>query len=254
MAREKNQPEAHDPTLGPVVSAVHVGGESILDRLLPHAKKFGLALLGAALLVTGIFTYRYVQHGKSERATTRVVKALELAERDVFVDDPTVPQPAPDAEVFTSEHERSEAVLAALAKSGPARGAVAMVEAQNLLRDGKLDQALALYRKHTSASGIDGLIAREGVGIVLEAQAAAAKDPAARQKLLEDALAAFQAIQPDDKGPRRDYALYHSARLLEELGKPTEAAAALEQALAAVPDTALEPVIRNRLSALGKGS
>lgn len=254
MAREQNQPEEHDPTLGPVVSAVHVGGESILDRLLPHVKKIALALVGAALLVTAIFTYRYVQHRKAERSTTRVVKALELAERQVFIDDPTVPQPPIDEEVFKTETERSEAVLGALAKAGEARGAVALVEAQNLLRDGKLDQALALYRKHSKASGIDSLIAREGVGIALEAQAGAAKDPAARQKLLEDALAAFQAIQPDDKGPRKDYALYHSARILEALGKPTEAAAALQQALTAVPDTTLEPVIKNRLSALGKGS
>lgn len=254
MARQENQPEEHDPTLGPVVSAVHVGGESILDRLLPHAKKIGLALGGAALIVTGVFTYRYLQHRKAERATTSVVKALELADRQVFVDDPTIPQPPIEEEIFKTEAERSQAVLGALAKTGRARGAVAMVEAQNLLRDGKLDQALALYRKHAHASGIDGLLAREGVGITLEAQAGAAKDPAARQKLLEDALTAFQAIQPDDKGPRRDYALYHAARLLEELGKPTEAAAALEQALAAVPDTSLEPVIRNRLSALGKGS
>ena len=255
MAREKNKPEEHDPTLGPAVSAVHVGGESLLDRLLPHAKKIGLALLGAALLVTAVVLFRIYQHGKAERSTRRLTKALELAERPVKRDDDGVlPPQDPTEETFASEAERVQAVETAMKKIGQTHDAVALVEAQSLLRAGKLDEALAIYRRRAKASGIDGLLAREGVGIVLEAQAAAAdKDPAAKQKLLEQALEAFRAIQPDDKGPRRDYSLYHEARVLEALGKPAEAKAALEKALA-VPDTSLEPVIRNRLSALGGGA
>lgn len=253
MARDKNIPEQHDPNLGPVVTAVHVGGDSIVDRLLPHAKKIGLALLGAAVIITLVFTYRWYQRGKSERATVKVVKALDLVERPVLHDDPMQP-PLPGEETFATEAERTAAVLDAIAKAGPARGAAALVEAQLLLRGGKVDEALAIYRKRASASGIDGLIAREGVGIALEAKATASTDAAARQKLLEEALTAFRAIQPDEKGARRDYALYHEARVLEVLGKPTEAVAALKQALASVPGSTLEPVIKNRLSALGEGS
>ena len=199
MAREKNIPEEHDPSLGPAVHAVHVGGESILDRLLPHAKKIGLALAGAAVIVAAVFTYRYFQHRKAERATVRVAKALDLVDRPIFNPDPTVPQPPLDQQVFKSETERNEAVMTALGKLGPTRGSVALVEAQTLLRAGKLDAALALYRKRASARGFDGLVAREGVGIVLEAQASAATDPAQKQKLLEEALAAFRAIQPDEQ-------------------------------------------------------
>ena len=250
MAREKNIPEEHDPSLGPAVHAVHVGGESILDRLLPHAKKIGLALAGAAVIVAAVFTYRYFQHRKAERATVRVAKALDLVDRPIFNPDPTVPQPPLDQQVFKSETERNEAVMTALGKLGPTRGSVALVEAQTLLRAGKLDAALALYRKRASARGFDGLVAREGVGIVLEAQASAATDPAQKQKLLEEALAAFRAIQPDEQGLRRDYALYHEGRVLEALGKPTEAAAAFQKALA-VPDTLLEQTVKTRLSSLG---
>jgi tetratricopeptide (TPR) repeat protein len=254
VAREKNIPEPHDPTLGPVINTVHVGGESIVDRLMPHAKKIALALVGAALIVTAVVVYRYYQHKKAERATVTVVHALELVDRQVFNPDPSTPQPPLEEEVYKSEAERSAAIEAALAKAGAGRKAIELVEAQAFLRGGKLDEALALYRKHASDSGIDGLLAREGVGIALEAQAMAATDPAQRQKLLEDALAAFRAMQPDEKGARRDYALYHEGRLLEALGKPTEAIAALKLAIATVPDTTLEPVIKTRLSALGGGS
>ena len=251
MAREKNTPEPHDPTLGPVINTVHVGGESLLDRLLPHVKKIGLTLLGAVLLVSLFVVYRWYQHGKAERATTQVVKALDLVDRQVFDPDPTIPQAPLEEEIYKSEAERTTAVTGAIAKAGPGRQAVALVEAQAFLRAGKLPEALAIYRSRAKASGIDGLLAREGVGITLEAQAAASTDPAAKQKLLEESLAAFRSLQPDEKGPRRDYALYHEGRILEEMGKPTEAIAALKQALASVPDTSLEPVIKNRLSALG---
>lgn len=251
MAREKNTPEQHDPTLGPAVHAVHVGGESLVDRLLPHAKKIGLALLGAALIVTAVFTWRYIQHRRDERATARLVKALDLADRKVFDPDPSVPQPPLEDEIFKSQGERADAVVGAMAKVGRVRGAGSLIEAQFLLRAGKLDDALAIYRKKAQGSGIDALIAREGVGIALEAQATAAKEPTARQKLLEDSLAAFRSIQPDDKGPRRDYSLYHEARILEALGKPDEARAALEKALEVVPGSSLEPAIKVRLSSLG---
>lgn len=146
-----------------------------------------------------MFTYRWYQRGKSERATVKVVKALNLVERPVLHDDPMQP-PLPGEETFATEAERTAAVLDAIAKAGPARGAAALVEAQLLLRGGKVDEALAMFRKRASASGIDGLIAREGVGIALEAKATASTDAAARQKLLEEALTAFRAIQPDEKG------------------------------------------------------
>jgi tetratricopeptide (TPR) repeat protein len=251
VARDKNIPDEHDPTLGPAVTAVHVGGESIMDRLLPHAKKIGLAVLGAAVVVTIFFTWRYFKQRAAERSTTKVVNVLDLAERQVLDLDPTVPQPPLEEEVYKSYAERADSVAAAMGKAGENRGAASLVEARVLLRGGKLDEALAIYRRKASGGGIDALIAREGVGIVLEAKAAAATDPAQKQKLYEEALAAFRAIQPDDAGLRRDYALYHEARMLEELGKPAEAKAALEKALAAVPDTSLEPVIKTRLSALG---
>lgn len=251
MARDKNTSEEHDPTLGPAVAAVHVGGESLVDRLLPHVKKIGLALLGAALLITAVFTWRYLQQRKAERSTTKLVQALDLAERKVLDLDPSVPQPPLEEEVYRTQAERSDSVHAAVGKVGRARGAVLLIDAKYLLRAGKIDEALAIYQQKAKGTGIDALIAREGIGIALETRAGTATDPTQRQKLLEESLAAFRSIQTDDKGPRRDYALYHEARVLEALGKPAEARAALQKALEVNPDTTLEPAIKVRLSSLG---
>ncbi|HVV86599.1 MAG TPA: tetratricopeptide repeat protein [Kofleriaceae bacterium] len=254
MARDKNKSEEHDPTLGPAVAAVHVGGESLVDRLLPHAKKIGLTLLGAALLVTAVVGWRVIRRHKEERATKKVVAALDLVDRPVRYDDGLSMPPMPDEETFASEAEKTQAVADAMKQTGSARGVTALVEADVLLRGGKLDEALAIYRKHAKDTGLDGLLAREGVGITLEAQATATTDPTAKQKLLEDALAAFRAIQTDDKGPRRDVSLYHEGRLLEALGKPDEAKTALQKALAIAPDSPLAPMIKDRLSSLGGGA
>ena len=108
MARENNPPEEHDPSLGPAVTAVHVGGESIVDRLLPHAKKIGMMLLGAALLVTVAVAYRCNQRKKAERSTTQVVRALDLVERRVFYVDNDLPELPPPADevVYKSDAER----------------------------------------------------------------------------------------------------------------------------------------------------
>jgi hypothetical protein len=95
------------------------------------------------------------------------------------------------------------------------------------------------------------VLAREAIGVTLETQAAATKDQAAQRKLLEEALVAFRAVQSDDQGLRRDYALFHEARVLEALGKPAEAVAPLTKALTVAPETSLRRDIENRLVALG---
>ncbi|HVK72965.1 MAG TPA: hypothetical protein VM734_06575 [Kofleriaceae bacterium] len=247
MASDKNDQE-HDPSLGPKVTAVHVGGESLADRLVPHLKKIAFALVALAAILTAFFTYRWWSHSRAEKATDRLARALELGDRPVIPGDMNLPGMP---EHFKTQAERANAALAELAKAGSVRDAAGLYEAHMLVQAGKLDEALARYRKLGGAGGVDGAVAREGVGVVLETQASAAQEPAQRQKLLEDALAAFRAVQPDDKGPRRDYALYHEARVLEEMGKPAEAIAQLKKALTVSPETPLRGAIEMRLSGLG---
>ena len=112
------------------------------------------------------------------------------------------------------------------------------------------------YRLGSEDKGIQGVLAREGLGIALEAKAAAEKDAAARGKLLEEALASYQRMQPDEKGPRYIYAIYHQGRLQAALGKSAEAKTLFEKAnelLAAGHSELreLRELISKRLAALG---
>lgn len=250
MARKQDE---HDPTLGLQITPVNIGGDSIADRLLPHIKKIVVGAVALAVILTGFFTWRWYHRSQQAKSTARVVKALALHDRDVTGDEPLRLDSLPPVDPpYASHAERDLATAEALAKAGEARSAAALYEANLLVRAGKLDQGLAALRKLANGSGDDAVLAREGVGLVLEMQAAAAPDDGARQKLLEEALAAFRAVQPDEGGLRRDYALYHEGRvLLDKLHKPTEAAAPLTKALEQFPETALRGAIENRLAAIG---
>ncbi|MBK9031780.1 MAG: hypothetical protein IPL61_10725 [Myxococcales bacterium] len=240
-----------DPTPGISVTAVHIGGDSITDRLMPHVKKIAAGAGALVVVIVVYYSYRWYKHTQEEKATTVLVRGLELGDRAVKPEDASSAAPADGEPSWKTYGERAEATAAAIAKAGRARGAAAVYEANLLLTAGKLDAALAAFRKVGNGTSDDAVLAREGVGITLETQAAAATDPAMRQRLLEEALAAFRAVQPDDKGARRDYALFHEARVLEALGKPSEAVAPLTRALSVAPDSMLKQDIENRLAVLG---
>jgi tetratricopeptide (TPR) repeat protein len=257
MARKQ---EEHDPTLGPQVQAVHIGGESILDRLVPHMKKIVVIVIGGTVVLSIFFGLRWWKHRKAEKATGTLAHALERGQVMVipgYEPDPVDPasgSPAKDLpETYGSYAKRAEDTLAGLKKAGQVRGAASLYEAQLLVQTGKLDDALAIYKRVGAGASTDAAVAREGVGVVLETKASTSKDPAEHKRLMEEALAAYRAVQPDDKGPRRDYSLYHEGRVLQEMGNSAEAIAALQKALVVMPDTQLKPLIEQRLATLGAG-
>jgi predicted negative regulator of RcsB-dependent stress response len=248
--------EEHDPTLGPAVTPVHIGGESLMDRIIPHMKKIVVIAIGGTVVLTIFFGIRWWKHRKAEKATNQLAHALERGQVMVipgYEPDPTAPKSSTLPETYGSYAKRAEDTLAGLKKSGEVRGAASLYEAQLLVQTGKLDDALAIYKRVGTGTSTDAVVAREGVGVVLETKAAASKDPAEHKRLMEEALAAYRAVQPDDKGPRRDYSLYHEGRVLESMGKTADAVTALQKALAVVPDTQLKPLIEQRLAALGAG-
>jgi acetyl-CoA carboxylase carboxyltransferase component len=94
------------------------------------------------------------------------------------------------------------------------------------------------------------ILAREGLGYALEAHAIEAADVPARKAGLEAALDAFAAIQPEDDGLYRDYALYHQARVLAVLDRRDEAVARYHEVLDKLPQSPLTQEINNRLAVL----
>jgi tetratricopeptide (TPR) repeat protein len=239
------------PTASPAEppKPVHIGGESFVDRVLPHIKKIIVSIIVLAVILCVIFAVRWFRERKQIDATEKLDKVLEVAQRPILGKDE---KPDPKKPGFATAKDRAAAVLDAIAKQGT--DAAGSAFRGGLLFDaGKLDEAITEYRKGTADKTIEGVFCREGLGLALEAKAAADKDPAARQKGLEEALTAFVAMQPDAVGPRRAYALYHQARIQLLLGKRAEAKALFEKAKDANKDADREiaDLIEKRLAALG---
>lgn len=231
---------------------VHIGGESLLDRLLPHLKKIIVGIILVAVVLTIIFTIRYFKERKQIAATEQLIPVVAVA------DEPVAPTEKPDPKAppsFPGAKERAVAVLDTMTKQGT--DATPAFKASMLFDAGKLDEAIDVYKKciaDTSlAKQLDGVLCREGLGLAQEAKASADKDPAARQKGFEEALATFQSMQPDEAGPRRAYALYHTARMQLLLGKKDDAKATFQKAKEANKDQDREiaDMIEKRLAALG---
>ena len=228
------------------VSPVNLGGESFLDRLIPHMKKIVVVGVAVLALLAVIFIIRWRGESKRAKETEKLAATLFVASQPVRAEG-AVPDPAEPG--YGSRVERAAAVLDSLAKK-PTSVGTRLLTASMLFDAGKYDEALAAYQKASTLNGIDGVLAREGVGMSLEAKAQASTDAAAKQKGFEDALAAFRAVQPNEQGPRRLYGIYHEARMLALLGKTADAKVAFEKAKLLAKETGLELLIEDRLTAL----
>lgn len=228
---------------------VQLGGESLLDRILPHIKKIAVSTIILAVLISMFFGYKACQRNKQAKATEKVTAVLDVAAKPVTM--PGMP-PDPKNPAFATDKERAEKVLDEMTKqdtdkTGPAFHASMLIDA------GKLDEAISVYRTCDEGTTIENVLCREGLGIALETKAVADKDPAARQKLLEESLDAFLRMQPDETGPRRVYALYHQGRINLLLGKRAEAKTLLEKVKGMTPPRELAELVERRLAALGAG-
>jgi tetratricopeptide (TPR) repeat protein len=227
---------------------VHIGGESLLDRLLPHMKQIIIAIVVVSAVLVVIFTIRWFRESRKEAETKKLDQILEVAREPIRAKDE---KPDPQKPSFGDTKERGAAVLAEVAKQGTSVAGHAF-RGGELMDAGKIDDAIAEYRQGLGDKTIEGVLCREGLGVALETKALAEKDNAARQKGLEEALAAFTAMQPDEAGMRRAYALYHQGRIQQLIGKRAEARALFEKAKAAVKnDRDLADLVEKRLAALG---
>lgn len=227
---------------------VHIGGESLLDRLLPHMKQIIIAIAVLSVVLVVIFMIRYFQERGQVAATGKLDQILEVAREPIRGKDE---KPDPQKPSFGDTKERGGAVLAEVAKQGTNVTGHAF-RAGQLMDAGKVDDAIAEYRQGVGDKTIEGVLCREGLGLALEAKAMVEKDTAARQKGLEEALAAFAAMQPDEAGLRHAYALYHQGRIQQLTGKRAEAKALFEKTKAAVKnDHDLADLVEKRLAALG---
>jgi tetratricopeptide (TPR) repeat protein len=245
MAETKDVSKPKEPP-----KPVHIGGESLVDRILPHLKQIIIGAVVLAVVVVIVFGVRAWKHRGQEKETQKLAALMHVAKRPVAFEGMPKDDKNP---AFANAADRAKAVLAEMSNNDASPPGHAY-RAGILLEAGELDKAIEEYRSGQDAAGIEGVLSREGLGVALEAKAAAEKDAAARGKLLEEALAAFQRMQPDEKGPRRAYALYHQGRVQAALGKNAEAKASFEKAndlVAADQYHELRELVKKRLAALG---
>jgi tetratricopeptide (TPR) repeat protein len=205
----------HPDTIKPV----QIGGESFIDRIAPHLKQIMIVFGAIALVATVIFTIRWIGERGRAKETAKLAEAVAVANRSVLA---AGAEPEAGEPTFASSKERATKVLEELTKR-PSEMTSELYRASMAYGAEQYDVAIASYRKAIGEPGLEGALAREGLALALEAKATGDKDAAAKQKGLEEALAAARAIQPDANGPRRIYGLYHEARLLVLLGKGAEA-------------------------------
>ncbi len=226
---------------------VHIGGESLVERLLPHIKKIIIGVILLAVALSVVFGIRYFRQRGETEETKKLAKVLDLAHRRVAVPgapvDPKVP-------TFADDKERAEKLLQEMATQGTAAAGPAY-RASLLVDAGKLDEAITEYKSCLTGPDIEAVLCREGLAIVLETKAAAEKDPATRERGLQEALTAFLAVQPAEDGPRRAYALYHQGRIQLQLGKRAEAKLLFERAKELMPPKELADLVDRRLANLG---
>lgn len=227
------------------IKPVQLGGESLADRLLPHMKKITIAAGVVAVVVAVVIGVRWFQERGRTKVTKQYAEVAAVAARQVRSTGEEIDKGVTS---YATSKERAAAVLDATAKysatTPDAYRAAMAYEAE------QYDTAIASFRQGIGAAGLDGALAREGLALALEAKASADKDAAAKQKGLEEALAAARTIQPDENGPRRAYALYHEARLLLLLGKTAEAKPLFEKVRTMGEGTELESLAEARLASL----
>jgi tetratricopeptide (TPR) repeat protein len=233
---------------------VNVGGESLVDRLYPHRKKIGLFIATGAVIWGVVAVVIHFKDAGAEKATDKLAAVLDLGDKPVKAPEPvgSGSAAAPSTDSYPDVKTRANALLDALAKQGT-HAAGPVYRASLLVQAGKLDDAIAEYKQAQGELGLDGVLAREGLGLAQEQKAEDPKnDAATRQKGLEEALATFQSMQPDERGPRRDFALYHQGRIQVLLGKAADAKASFDKAKElAKTDPELAELVEQRLASLG---
>jgi tetratricopeptide (TPR) repeat protein len=262
------------------------GVSQVADKLRPHTKVIAWVTGALALVLVGWFSYQYLARRAEANATVLYREALEIAQRPIVPktdeDKPEAkegatedgaPQAkdgvtedgadeagdeAEDDASFPSHQARADAVLVPLTALREEHGSTDTAKAARLFHAaalydaGRFQDAIAMYQEILADESMPAITAtaREGLGYAQEALALANEDQAARQAGLETALATFRQIQPSEEGPRREYALYHEARILAALGKREDAAAILKKAIEIAPESPLRNDIRQRLAQL----
>src|SRR4051812_2639929 len=92
---------------------VHIGGETLLDRLLPHMKQIIIAIAVISVVLVVILTIRWIKERGQIGETRKLDQILEVARDPIRSKDE---KPDPQKPSFGDPKERGGAVLGEIAK------------------------------------------------------------------------------------------------------------------------------------------
>src|SRR5581483_5710082 len=113
-AKSANPAAAAEPP-----KAVHVGGESFLDRVRPHLKQIIIGTVVVAVIGGAVAIVAWIHDSKQMAATDKLDRVLAVADEPVRGKDEKADPKKPS---FASTKERAEAVLGEMDKEGGAAG------------------------------------------------------------------------------------------------------------------------------------
>lgn len=262
MAKNKGKYKSHEPEASAAVEpteAVLSFWERLGEQLSPHKFKIIALIAAVAIVLIGVSVYGWIDRRRESAATTQFQAVMETrTARIQTADEPPMPGEDPEAKVFKTAQERDTATLAALETIEKDYGSSDVAKQARLVKAGVLfdlrryDDAAAAYRAvlQSPPPGALAFVAREGLGLAIEAKALAEKDAAARQSGLDAALAEYKQLQPDAKGFYRDMALWHQGRILQLEGKKPEAIAMFKELKDKFPASPMVAGARERLALL----
>jgi predicted negative regulator of RcsB-dependent stress response len=214
----------------------------------PYARAIAITIGSALVVFFAVWgTSTWLEH-KAQMATEAFGRAVRIYDADLITDEaPAKTDEENPLPRFKTEKERAEATLAELDQFDKKFHSSQAAKEAQLLRAGVLydlhryDDAATLYGNFLREPHANALtaIAREGLGLVEEARGH-----------LDEALAAFQALEPKSGDFYRDRALWDEARIYQKKGDKQKAAERLKELIAKVPSSPLRDEAQTRVAAL----
>jgi predicted negative regulator of RcsB-dependent stress response len=223
--------------------------QKVYQVAAPYARAI-LIVVGTTLaivfVVWGLSTY--FEH-RSEAAAEAFGRAVKIYDADLLTGDaPAKSDEENPIPRFKTEKERSDATLAQLTELEKKWGSTDVAKNALIFRAGieydlgRFDESAKLYKQAGERAAKDpqvAAVAHEGAGLCAEAE-----------NKLDDALAAYKAMEPKTGDFYRDRALYDQARVYLKKGDKKTAGNLYKEVLAKMPTSQLRDEIQNQLAQL----
>ncbi len=224
--------------------------QKFFEKAAPYARAIGVTAVTALAIVFIVWGLSsWVEH-RAENAAEQFGRAVKIYDADLLTGDAAPEKTDEENPIprFKTEKERADAALAALDELDKKWGSTDVSKNALLFRagiqydQGKYDDAAKNYKDAAERAAKDPslrALAREGQGLCDEARGK-----------LDEALAAYQALEPKTGDFFRDRALYDQARIYLKKGDKKRAGDLFKEALAKVPSTPLRGDIENQIALL----